>query len=68
MRRHQNDTKTFDELDFKEQALAMNAAAAQYRKMLDAHLRRAEAEERSVDRVRRVGVGLLQRIVADYSN
>jgi len=67
MRRHQNDTKTFEELDFKEQALAMNAAAAQYRKMIVANLRRAEAEQRSVDRVRRTCIGLLERIVRDYS-
>jgi len=68
MRRHQNDTKTFEELTFKEQALAMNAAAAQYRKMIDAHLRRAEAEGRPAGVVRRVGIGLLERIVLDYSD
>ncbi len=44
----------------------MNVAAAQYRKMLGAHVRRAEAEERSLPGVRRVGVGLLERIVAEY--
>ncbi len=66
-RRHQGDTKNFEELDFKEQALAMNAAAAQYRKMLDANLRRAEQEGRSVATVRRVRLGLLERIVRDYS-
>jgi len=68
MRRHQHDTKTFEELNFKEQALAMNAAAAQYRKMLDANLRRAEADHRSVDGVRNIRLGLLSRIVRDYSN
>jgi len=68
MRRHQNDTKTFEELTFKEQALAMNAAAAQYRKMIDANLRRAEADGRSVARVRQTRLGLLERIIADYSS
>jgi len=67
VRRHQNDSKTFEELTFKEQALAMNAAAAQFRKMLDANLRRAAAEGRGVDRVRATRVGLLERIVADYT-
>jgi hypothetical protein len=66
-RRHKGDTKNFDELTFKEQALAMNAAAAQYRKMLDANLRRAVEEGRSAPSVRRIRLGLLKRIVADYS-
>ncbi len=46
----------------------MNAAAAQYRKMIDANLRLAEAENRPVDEVRRIRLGLLERIVRDYSN
>lgn len=66
-RRHKSDTKTFEELNFREQALAMNAAAAQYRKMLNANLRRAEKEGRSVESVRRIRLGLLERIVRDYS-
>jgi len=68
MRRHKNDTRTFEELTFKEQALAMNAAAAQYRKMIDANLRRAEHEGHSVDRVLRTRLGLLERIIRDYQN
>jgi hypothetical protein len=64
-RRHKGDTATFEELDFHGQARAMNAAAAQFRKMLHANLRRAAAEGRNVDDVRRKRLGLLERVLAD---
>ena len=40
VRRHQNDTKTFDELSAKEQALAINAHTVWYLKAAVAHGRR----------------------------
>lgn len=40
VRRHQNDTKTFDELTAKEQALAINAHTVWYLKAARAHGRR----------------------------
>jgi len=40
VRRHQNDTKTFDELTIKEQALAINAHTVWYLKASRAHGRR----------------------------
>lgn len=40
VRRHQNDTKTFEELTTKEQALAINAHTVWYVKATRAHARR----------------------------
>jgi hypothetical protein len=40
MRRHQNDTKTFEELTAREQALAVNAHTVWYLKAARAHGRR----------------------------
>lgn len=40
VRRHQNDTKTFEELTTKEQALAINAHTVWYLKASRAHGRR----------------------------
>ncbi|MGA9448242.1 MAG: hypothetical protein WBQ74_04435 [Candidatus Sulfotelmatobacter sp.] len=40
VRRHQNDTKTFEELTVKEQALAINAHTVWYLKAARAHGRR----------------------------
>jgi hypothetical protein len=40
VRRHQNDTKTFEELTAKEQALAINAHTVWYLKAARAHGRR----------------------------
>jgi hypothetical protein len=44
----------------------MAAAAVQYRKMFDAHLRRAELEGRAVNRIRRARIALVWHIIADY--
>jgi len=57
VRRHQNDTKTFEELTGKEQALAINAHTVWYLKATRAHGRRigkARASEkiaRQLDRM-----------------
>jgi hypothetical protein len=40
VRRHQNDTKTFEELTAKEQALSVNAHTVWYLKAARAHGRR----------------------------
>ena len=40
IRRHQNDTKTFEELTSKEQALAINAHTVWYLKAARAHGRK----------------------------
>jgi hypothetical protein len=40
MRRHQNDTKTFEELTTKEQALSINAHTVWYLKAARAHGRK----------------------------
>jgi hypothetical protein len=65
LRRHKQDTATFEELDFHGQARAMNATILQFRKQFRAHLRRAAQEGRDVQSVRRVGVGLLERATLD---
>jgi hypothetical protein len=62
VRRHQNDTKTFEELTAKEQALAINAHTVWYLKAARAHGRRigllkstakiASQLERMADQVR----------------
>ena len=62
-RRHQNDTKTFEELTFGEQIKAMNMTALQFRKQLTAHLRRADEEGRSRREVMNTRLNLLRRIL-----
>jgi len=65
-RRHKQDTKTFEELTFRERALAMNMTALQFRKQLKAHLRRASAEYRDTDDVLRARLELLESILGDH--
>ncbi len=67
-RRHQNDTKTFAELTFAEQAKAMNMNALQFRKQLAAHLRRAEEERQSPREVLNARLNLLQNILGTYAD
>jgi len=67
-RRHQNDTKTFEELTFEEQVLAMNMNALQFRKQLKAHLRRADKEGRSRHDVLVTRLTLLRNILDDYAD
>ncbi len=50
-RRHKDDTKTFDELTFAEQAKSINAQIVELQRSIGAHLRRAESEGRDVGRV-----------------
>lgn len=66
-RRHKDDTKTFEELTFQEQAKAMNMTALQFRKQLTAHLRRANEEGRPRGEVLTGRLGLLQRILEKYN-
>jgi hypothetical protein len=65
-RRHKGDTKTFEELSFAEQVKAMNMTALQFRKQLNAHLRRAKAEDRHSDDVLDKRLSLLESILADF--
>jgi hypothetical protein len=59
-RRYRGDTKTFDELTFKEQAQAINMTAVQLRRQITAHLRRAEQEGRDLHRTHAVYTNLLE--------
>lgn len=67
-RRHKRDTKTFEEENFREQAKTMNMTSLQFRKQLEAHLRRANDEGRSRDAVLKSRLGLLQRILNHYQD
>ena len=67
-RRHQNDTKTFEELSFEEQTKAMNMTALQFRKQLTAHLRRANEEGRSEQDVLRKRLKLLKNILDEHQD
>ena len=51
-RRHQNDTKTFEELTNKEQALAINAQTVWYLKAARAHGRRI-GQSKASDKIAR---------------
>jgi hypothetical protein len=53
-------------LTYNEQVLAMNMTALQFRKQLAAHLRRAQQEDREVEDVLRVRLGLLRKILDDF--
>jgi hypothetical protein len=66
-KRHKRDTKTFEELTFQEQAKTMNMTALQVRKQLAAHLRRAEEEGRASQRIVRMQLRLLERILKDFA-
>jgi len=52
----------------KEQAKTMNMTALQFRKQLEAHLRRASDEGRARDAVLKSRLGLLQRILNHYQD
>ena len=67
-RRHQNNTKTFEELTFEEQAKAMNMNALQFRKQLHAHLRRANGKGRPRWEVLKSRLNLLRSIIDAYAD
>jgi hypothetical protein len=59
IRRHQNDTKTFEELTAKEQALAVNAQTVWYLKAARAHGRRvglSKAKEKIARQLERMAM------------
>jgi hypothetical protein len=62
-RRHQNDTKNFDELTFSGQAKAINIRVVALQRCIVAHERRAENESRDVNAVRGKCKGQIQRLL-----
>ncbi len=52
---------------FQGQARAMNAAMLQFRKQFRALIRRATQEGRSIAKVRRICIGLLERAITDLN-
>lgn len=63
-KRHQGDTKSFEELNFKEQALSINGQIATLRKAIRAHVRRAALQGRSTVAVHRKCTGQVERMLA----
>lgn len=62
-RRHQNDTKNFDELTFSEQAKAINIRIVGLQRCIVAHERRAEKESRDVATVHAKCKDQIQRLL-----
>lgn len=62
-RRHQGDTKTFDELTYAEQAKSINAQIVEIQRSIAAHLRRAGTEGRDVQSARRKCINQLRRLL-----
>lgn len=62
-RRHQGDAKTFEELTFAEQAKAINIRVVGLQRSVRAHLRRAKAEGRDVDKIREKRVEQVRRLL-----
>jgi hypothetical protein len=68
VRRHKTVTKAFEELTFEEQNRAMNQNFVQFRKQLNAHVRKAKAEGRCTKEVLKRRVRLLDRILGHYAH
>jgi hypothetical protein len=66
-RRRKTVIKSFEELTFKEQNQAMNRNALQFRKQLNAHVRKAQAEGRCTKEVVKGRLRLLNRIFVHYT-
>ncbi len=62
-RRHQGDTKTFEELTFAEQAKAINIRVVGLERSVRAHLRRAAQQNRDVAQVRRKCINQVLRLL-----
>ena len=66
-RRHEDDTKTFDELTFAEQAKSINAQIVELQRSIAPHLRRADNEGRNVGRVHEKCISQLRRLLGRVS-
>jgi hypothetical protein len=62
-RRHKDDTKDFNELNFGEQARSINAHIVVLQRSIVAHLKRAESEGRDMGRVRDKCANQLRRLL-----
>lgn len=62
-RRHKDDTKDFNELNFGEQARSINAHIVVLQRSIAAHLKRAESEGRDAGRVRDKCTSQLRRLL-----
>ena len=66
-RRHKEDTKDSNELNFGEQARSINAHIVQLQQSIRAHLKRAESEGRNVGRVHEKCISQLPRLLDPVS-
>lgn len=66
-RRHQGDTKTFEELTFAGQAKAINVRVVGLKRHIQAHLRRARSERRNVDQVNQKCINQIKRLLNQLS-
>jgi len=62
VRRHKNDTKTFEELDFVGQARSINAQIAVLGRAIRANLRRTRRERRDIRLVHSVRTDQIERL------
>ena len=62
-RRHKEDTRTFEELTFAEQAKSIQGQLMVLQRAIRAHVRRAEEEGREPDEVRITCLGQIARLM-----
>ena len=62
-RRHKEDTRTFEELTFAEQAKSIQGQIMVLQRAIRAHVRRAEEEGREPDKVRITCLGQISRLM-----
>lgn len=67
-RRHQGDTKTFEELTFAGQAKAINVRVVGFERAVRAHMRRAARDGRNIEQVRAKCIDQIRRLLDRLSN
>ena len=62
-RRHKSDTRTFQELNYAEQAKSISAQLVVLQRAIRAHARRAEEEDRHPEQTMLKCVGQVSRLI-----
>lgn len=63
VKRHKNDTKTFDELTFSEQAKSINGQIISLEKSINAHIIKSKAESRDYVKTLLKCIGQISRLI-----
>ncbi len=63
-RRHKNDTKTFEELSYAEQAKSISAQLVVLQRSIRAHTRRSEEENRNSEETMLKCIGQVARMLS----